>query len=404
LKGRKYVVFGGIILYAISSLLCAISFLDIMLIGFRVLQGLGSSLLISNIYAIPKDFFPKDKQGKAIGMITLGVYIGLTFGPFLGGYLIDYFSWNWIFVIGIPIGIISFIIIYKTYNIKESHVYNERFDYLGAFFLALLLVSLYLILTFGNKIGWTNNYIIIFMIILLFSIPLFVFTEKRAKNPMIHLKLFRNLDFTISNLIALIFYITTMSISFLIPLELKAGFGYFGLTIALIIFPMPLMMSIFTPISGILSDKYMNKKISLIGLIILSISFLLLGLLKFTTPISYFILIISGIGQGLFRAPNVGMILDSVEPKERGLASSLASMMRTIGQSSSFAISTAILGLFIPFNLLNAILSGTITPTSEQFELFVSSVQIVFFIMFIIVIATIILISLQFVKGKKLNK
>jgi len=401
LKGRKQFTFLGITIFIIGGILCATAQSGILLIVYRGIQGLGSSLLISNIYAIPKDIFPKNKHGRSIGLITFGVYVGLTIGPFLSGLLIDFLNWNSIFLIALPIGIISLIIIQYSFKFEPIEKFKGSFDYIGAITLALMLFSLYLALTFSNKIGWTSIIIIAFLIIFVILFLSFIYIEKRVEDPMIKLSLFKNLNFSTSSFASLLFYISTLSISFLIPIYLKSGLGYFGLMIALTIFPMPLLMSIFTPLAGYLSDKFVNRRISIIGLFIVSLSFLMLAFLNFESPISYIILIISGIGQGLFTAPNVGLILNSVDSTKRGIASSLSTMMRTIGQSGSYAISTAILGIFIPFGLLNTILNGTISPTPDQFELFKSSMQFVFFVMCFINTIALFLIALQFLKKSK---
>ncbi|TFF87953.1 MAG: MFS transporter [Promethearchaeota archaeon] len=403
LKGRKKLSYIGIITFLIGSILCAISPNGLVLIIFRCVQGLGSSILISNLYAIPKDIFPPEKHGRAIGFITFAVYLGLASAPFLGGFIVDFLNWRWIFLVVLPLGIVALFIIHKTYKLEPVKQPKEKFDLLGAGTFAITLFSLYLSLTLGNKVGWNNILVISLIFIFIISFIIFIMIEKKSDSPMIKLSIFKNANFSTSNFAALLFYITTMSITFLIPIYLKAGFGYTGLEIAMVIFLMPLFMSIFSPISGYLSDKFDNKKICIIGLVILAISFLFLGTMQFQPPISYIILIFAGIGQGIFTSPNVALVIDSVDQTDRGIASSMTTMMRTIGQSSSFAISTALLGLIMPFTLLNSFLSNTITPTPDQLQLFVSSMQFVFYIMFFICIASLILVSIKFFI-KKSNK
>jgi EmrB/QacA subfamily drug resistance transporter len=400
LKGRKKLSYIGIIIFLFGGVLCAFSMTGLQLIIFKGVQGLGSSILISNVYAIPKDILPPEKHGWGIGFVTFGVYLGLASAPFLGGFLIDFLNWNSIFLVVLPIGIVSLIIIHKSYKLEPIKRPKEKFDFLGAGSFAITLASLYLALTFGNKLGWGDTFVISMFIIFSISFIIFIIIEKIIDNPMIKLSIFKNVDFSTSNWAALLFYISTMSVTFLIPVYLKAGFGYSALEVAFVIFPLPLMMSIFSLLSGYLSDRFDNKIIAIIGLAVLSISFLLLGITPFQAPLSYFILIISGIGQGLFTPPNVGLIVGSVDPKRRGIASSISTMMRTVGQSASFAISTALLGLIIPFTLLNGFLSNSIVPNPAQLELFVYGIQFVFFIMFIVCIASVFLIAIQFFRKK----
>ncbi|MHA1752897.1 MAG: MFS transporter [Candidatus Helarchaeota archaeon] len=400
LTGRKRFIILGITIYMVGAILCSTSISGMFLIGYRGIQGVGSALLISNIYAIPKDIFPPHKHGQAISIITLGIYIGLTIAPFLGGFLIDYLNWRWIFLICLPIEIIGLIIIQFTYKSKVKRFNKEKFDYIGAILLALMLLTLYLALTLGNQIGWDVPIIIMFVI---FGGTLigFILSERKIETPMIPLNLFKKLNFTTSTFAALLFYISTMSVGFLLPIYFKVCFGYYGLIIGLVLFPMPLFMSIFTPISGFLSDKFVNRKISISGLIILFIFFIFMSFLDFNPPYSFVFLSIGGIGQGLFTAANVGMIMDSVDPRKRGIASSISTMMRTIGQSSSYAISTAILGVFLPFNILNAILSGNISLSPDQIELFTSSLHTTFLFMSFFSLSSLILILIQFFNKNK---
>ncbi len=363
--GMKKIFTLGIIIFTISSFLCAIAPSIISLILFRVLQGVGSAMIFVTGLAIITSVYPPNERGKAIGINIASVYIGLSMGPVLGGILTQYFGWRSLFIAVIPLGLL--VLILTTWKLKGewAECKGESFDISGSIIYSIALV----ILIYGFSI--LPSHLGITLVILgIIGILAFALFELRIKNPVFEVRLFKNITFGFSSLAALINYSATFAVVFLLSLYLQYIKGLSPQFAGLILVSQPAVMAVTAPIAGRLSDKFSPGMIASIGMAVTTLSLFFLLFLTTTTSYEYIIivLIVLGIGLGLFSSPNTNAIMGSVERKFYGIASATVGTMRLIGQMLSMGISLLIFSLYI----------GNVQIIPSNYPELLTSIHIVF--------------------------
>jgi EmrB/QacA subfamily drug resistance transporter len=368
LHGRKSLYLWGLGLFTLASLFNGLSRTGEYLIIWRAVQGLGASLISSQSIAMITAEFPTQERGKALGINVASIYLGLVTGPGIGGFLVQYFGWQSIFYINIPIGCL--LIPASIYFIRKSEPNKNAppFDFLGMILFGVFLGSLLLLLSLVHGLGWGNAVIWLLFGTSLIGFLSFLWFESHIPAPMLKLTLFRsNRVFAAANLTALFNYIALSGISFLFSIYLQAFLGFKPSIAGLIMIPTPIAMVLLSPLSGRLSDKIGTRFLSSLGMTIIGIAITFMILIVLYLPWPYFILsqILLGCGSGLFSSPNQSAIMGSVEKKDSGIASGTLSTMRVTGQSLSVALLSSIVGIFIPSSILNPILANqdaVITP------------------------------------------
>jgi EmrB/QacA subfamily drug resistance transporter len=336
--GKKPIYLIGMILFTFSSLCCGLSPTIYWLISFRVLQGIGAVMMIALGAGILTEAFPPQERGKAMGFVGGIVSIGIITGPTLGGILIDFISWHWIFFVNIPVGITgSFMVLHFLPNVKRQ--IGQRFDFWGAFFLFVSLTSFLLTLTLGQKLGFLNPKILFIFMGWIIFFPLFLLIEFRVDQPMVDMKLFRNENFSLNLLTGFTTFVVTGGIVLLMPFYLENVLGLNPHQVGLLLAVVPLTAGISSPVAGTLSDRFGTRIISTIGLTLIFMGFLsLLGLNIHTSSFGYIIRFIPiGLGIGIFQSPNNSAIMGSAPKEKLGIVSSILSLTRTLGQSSGIA-------------------------------------------------------------------
>jgi len=341
--GHKKIYIAGFVIFTIGSLLCGVAPTIAMLIAFRAVQALGAGMLMSMGPAIVTDVTPAYRRGKALGITAVAVSVALTTGPVLGGFLTTHFGWQSIFFINIPIGIIGTFWVYKIVP-NQSLCEVQNFDVAGAATVFLALMSILIPLSYTEKYGWGNSYIIASLIFGVLLLLLFVYIENKIKSPMMDLGLFKSRLFTMSNVSALINYMAQFSVTLLMPFYLMQLKGLPPSKAGLMLIPMPVTMMIVAPISGALSDRFDSRYISSAGMGLISFGIFLLSRLSFDSTTAYIILTLAiiGLGSGLFQTPNNSAIMGSVPGNRRGIASSMLATMRNMGMVMGVAVSGAL--------------------------------------------------------------
>jgi EmrB/QacA subfamily drug resistance transporter len=337
--GKKKLFLTGIVVFTVASALCGLVPDVSWLIGFRVLQALGAVLILALGAAILVEAFPPNERGKALGWIGTTVSLGIVSGPVIGGLLISSFSWRAIFFVNIPVGIVG------TY-LALRHVPNttpprgQRFDLAGAILMSLSLFALSLSLTLGQEAGFTDPMIIGGFMVAVAAAIAFVVVELRVESPMLQLRLFRSPMLTVSVVTGFLAYSCLAATFFLLPFYLEGVLGFGVGQVGLLIGAAPLMMGIFSPISGTLSDRFGVRRLTLLGLLIISAAYL--GFTTFdvdTTAAHYLLIAIPlGIGVGIFNSPNNSAIMGSVPPEYMGIGGGLLTITRLLGQISGVAV------------------------------------------------------------------
>ena len=336
LYGRKRFFLFGNILFALGSLLAALSWSGAILITARVIQALGGAMVFSTSVAIVTEVFPPGERGKAIGIVTATVYAGLSLGPFIGGVLTTHVGWASIFLLNIPLALIVIVLTLMYIPEEWADGGDRRFDLSGAVLYGLMLFGCIYGLTLLPSLSG-----ILWMLLGAAGIAVFVWWEHRAPVPILDLSLFRhNTVFVFSNLAALINYAVVFAVGFLLSLYLQYNRGIDPQTTGLILVAQPVVQMVISPVSGHLSDRIEPRILATLGMACTTIGLAILMLLSPATPLFVIIagLLVLGFGYGLFSSPNTNAIMSSVDVRHLGIASGMVATMRAIGQMTSLAI------------------------------------------------------------------
>jgi EmrB/QacA subfamily drug resistance transporter len=351
IMGRKKIFTTGIFLFTISTFIILFSNSITSLIILRVFQGLSSAMIFGTSMAIITSVFQPGERGKAMGINITAVYLGLSLGPVIGGLLTQYFGWRSIFAFLIPFGIISLILINRKIKTEWAEAKGEKFDWRGSIIYGIALASF----MFGfsrlpSSLGW------ICIVTGILTAAGFILVENRTNNPVFDVKLIlRNRVFAFSGLAALINYSATSAIGFFISLYLQYLKGLDARTAGLIMISQPVAMTLLSPIAGKLSDKRNPGIIASVGMGMTAAGLVLLCFITSESPVWVIVLLLllMGIGFGLFSSPNSNAIMSSVERRHLGVASGVVGTMRMIGQMMSMGIAMMLISLFIGKETIN---------------------------------------------------
>ncbi|MEM3383765.1 MAG: MFS transporter [Nitrososphaerales archaeon] len=366
--GRKRIFLYGISIYTISCLLLTVSPNIIALIFFRFLEGIGSAMILGTGVAILTSIFPFSERGKALGINVTAVYLGLSLGPFLGGFLTQNFGWRSIFLVNVPLG--SIIIILSFWKLKGewAEAKGEKFDFLGSIIYGITLIAI----IYGLSLlpATLGAWLILFGVL---GILVFVKREMKLRSPVLNINLFKNSRvFAFSSIAALINYSATFAVGFLLSLYLQYIKELTPQSTGLILVSQPVIQAIFSPFAGWLSDRIEPRIVASIGMALTTIGLSLLTFLNEKTTIEFITsgLILLGFGFALFSSPNTNAVMSSVEKKFYGVASAMLGTMRLIGQNLSIGIAMLIFAIYI----------GRVQITPEYYLLFLMSIKAAFII------------------------
>jgi EmrB/QacA subfamily drug resistance transporter len=366
--GMKRIFTYGIVIYTISSLLAATSTSAILLILFRIPQGIGGSMVFGTGVAIIASAYPVKERGRALGINVAAVYLGLTLGPFLGGLLTQHFGWRSIFLANVPLGLIVIILLLWKLKGEWAEAKGEKFDLSGSVIYGLTIVAIMYGLSILPEILG-----LVVVLIGILGLIAFIWWETKAANPILNMNLFKNNRvFVFSNFAALINYSATFAVSFLLSLYLQYTKGFSPQTAGMVLLSMPAVQAIFSPLAGGLSDRIAPQILASIGMAITTMGLILLTFLGQNTAIGFILvsLAILGFGLALFSSPNTNAVMSSVQTKTYGVASATLATMRQIGMMLSMGIAMLIFAIYI----------GRVEITPEYYPAFLAGMKIAFVI------------------------
>lgn len=342
--GYKKLYIFALSMFTFGSLLCTISWSVNTLIISRVIQALGGGLLMPTMMTMVKKIVPKGNFGTAMGIVGVALLIAPALGPTIGGYLVEYVNWKWIFTINIPIGIIGIVLsVFLLPKFEKLEV--EKLDVGGAITAVIMLFSLLLALSKGSDWGWTSGKTIALLLISLTSLVIFLFLELRLKNPLLNLRVFKNRNFTSANITTFITTVGLFSGIFFIPLFLQNIKGLGALDTGLIMLPGALVSGLLMPVIGKLYDKTGPKPLAIFGIITLSYTTYLLHGIDVTTSNSKIVywMILRGISMAFAAVSAQAASLDSVTNSEVGDATAISNIISRVSGSLGIAALTSIL-------------------------------------------------------------
>jgi EmrB/QacA subfamily drug resistance transporter len=355
MAGKKRIYAAGFVIFTTGSVLCGLSPAIGWLVGFRVLQAIGASMLMALGMAIVTEAFPPHERGKALGISGTMVSIGIVVGPVLGGLLIGALSWHWIFFVNLPVGIVGTWMVLRFVPASRPTP-GQQFDLAGAVTLFAALTALLLALNLGQQSGFGQPWVLGLLVFSLAVAILFVVIEIQSPQPMIDLRLFRNTLFDVNLVTGFFTFVCTSGTIILMPFYLEDVLGYAPQAVGLMLAVVPIAVGITAPLSGSLSDRVGTRPMTVVGLISLVAGFAAVTTLQVdTTTLGYLLRFLPvGIGIGLFQSPNNSAVMGAVPRGRLGVASGLLSVTRTLGQTAGIAVMSAIWAGRVAFYLAAA--------------------------------------------------
>jgi DHA2 family multidrug resistance protein len=345
--GRRNYFAASIIIFTTCSFLCGNANGIWELVFFRFMQGVGGGALLVTSQTIITESYPLEKRGMAQAIYGLGVIIGPTLGPPLGGYIVDHFSWPYIFYINIPIGIIATIL---TLYFVRSPKYGEKtpakdIDWLGIGLLAATVGSLQYVLEKGQDDDWfASSNITFFAVVAALGLFFFIWRELTYKNPIVELRVLKNVNLRTGTILSFIMGFGLYGSTFIIPLYTQATLGWTAQQAGLLMIPSAITTAFMMPMIGQLLQKGAPQKVLVsIGLGIFAVfTFWCFSILTPDTSVDNFFwpLIVRGIGMGMLFIPITVLSLSSLKGKQIGQGAAFTGMMRQLGGSFGIALIT----------------------------------------------------------------
>uniref|UniRef100_UPI000AB2BA22 MFS transporter n=1 Tax=Clostridium botulinum TaxID=1491 RepID=UPI000AB2BA22 len=294
----------------LGSFLCGISTTLNFLIFSRIVQAIGAAMTMSTSQGIITHTFPPNERGRALGISGTSVALGTLLGPPLGGLIISVVSWEYIFLINVPIGLVAFIAAMK-YLPKDKVKSDQSLDIKGAILFIICIVALFWAMLKGQQIGYNHISIIISFIVSAICFIVFIILELKIENPMLDLAIFKNRVFSVNIFSAFVMFIGISCINIIQPFYLQDVLKLSPGKTGLIMMAYPIVLSIVAPISGYLSDKMGSKKLTLAGIVVASIGLFCMVFLNEQSTFLMITLLLSvvALGNGLFQSPNNSLVM-----------------------------------------------------------------------------------------------
>ncbi|MBI3378934.1 MAG: DHA2 family efflux MFS transporter permease subunit [Nitrospirae bacterium] len=368
--GRKRYLIFSISLFTLSSLLCGSAWSLQSLVFFRILQGIGGGALQPISQSILLETFPQKQHGMAMAIFGVGIMFGPIIGPLLGGWITDNWSWNWIFFINIPIGIVSILMtVFFITDPPYMKGMKMKIDYWGLAFLAIGLGCLQIVLDKGQMEDWfSSGFITWLTIISVSSLILFVIIEFFAEHPIVNLRAFKNISFNAGNVVMFFAFFNLFGSIVLLPIFLQTLMGYTATLAGVVLGPGGIATLIAMPVAGMLVTK-MNPKILLgSGIIIAAYSTHLMSLFNLNADFNTIIWprVVLGVGMGFLFIPLTTMTMANVKKEDMANASAIYNLLRNLGGSFGVAFITTMIARRAQFHQVRIVEHLTPFDTAYQ--------------------------------------
>jgi MFS transporter, DHA2 family, multidrug resistance protein len=342
--GIKYVFISGLVLFTISSILCGMSWTVESLIFFRVLQGIGGGIMMPTGFTLITETFPPQQRGMAFGVFGIVIVVAPSVGPTLGGYLVDFVNWRYIFYINVPVGILTFFLA-TMYLTETKKLKPISFDFWGFVGLSTFLGCLLFALTEGQSEGWKSDLIMSYFAASAAGLIFFLIVSQKAKHPILNIGLFKNFHFTILSLLNFVRSVALFGRMYLLPLFLQNMVGYSARTAGVLLAPGALVSGIVMPITGPLVDKYGPRFFIFSGLFIMGVSTFMYHNIDVMTPYHVILwpILIFGVGSGFLNTPISTSAMNVVKREHIGQVSTVLSVIMQVGGAFGVAILTTLM-------------------------------------------------------------
>jgi DHA2 family multidrug resistance protein len=342
LFGRKTYFTASVIIFTFSSLMCGLSTNLWMLVFWRFVQGLGGGGLLSTAQSIIFGAFPPEKMGTAGAIFGMGIILGPTFGPALGGFITDNFSWHWIFFVNIPIGIVAAILAWTYVTDMDGAKKPRKIDWWGIIFLIMAVGSIQFVLEEGTSKDWfESDEIITFSVIAIVGLIAFIYRELSIDYAAVNIRLYKNYNLAMGSLMNFMLGLLLFGTVFIFPLFAQISLGWTATQTGAFMIPSALCSGISMPIVAKLLSKGKNPKgIIIIGI---AITFIFLVIMSFSSPDSsqndfYFPFVLRGVGLAFMMSPILSLAVTGLRGKDMAQAIGLSNMIRQLGGAVGIAL------------------------------------------------------------------
>ncbi len=338
--GRKRWFMIGLVIFTGVSAIAAFSNSMNMLIVMRALQGLGAALIMPLSLSLISNAFPPEERGRAIGIWSAVSVSSIALGPVVGGVIVEYFSWGWIFLINVPIGIIALLVTQAVVRESRDESGTVATDVPGTILITAGIATLTWGLIQAGERGWTDIWILFAFLAAAIILPVFVWVEMRTERPMIPMSFFRSRTFVGANIDSFMIAFLITGVSFFLTLYQQNIHGFSAIRTGLALVPMVAVMMIFSPLTGSMVNKLGPRRLISFGMIVTGIGtglFLLAGVdVSYWRILPAFLLM--GFGMAFIWAPMTTAVLNSVSSEKSGIASAVNGSLREIGTAFGVAL------------------------------------------------------------------
>ena len=372
---KKVTILSTILFIVISVVNVLVTSSEAFLLS-RLILGISLAFINVTSMAMVVSAFEPDERGKALGINIMGVYVGLSSSPVLGGILNYQFGWRSVILFGVPFLLVILVLLLTKIEDEWITFKDIPIDLKGSLSYGIGMVLFMYGFTILNEMTG-----VVLTILGIAILVIFAAIELRVDNPVFDVRFFKNRKFLSSNFASLCAYLATFSVTTILNYHLQYIKGFDSQTAGLILLVAPLCQVVLAPIAGRLSDKFIPQIMAAIGMGLGTISLFLFSFLDANTSFEFLMaaMVLYGIAFGLFSPPNTNVIMGSVPPKDTSVASAAVSTMRTVGQAMSIGILT----------LVFAFVMGNVPMTEQYFPLLTESCQITCLICVVLCLASV---------------
>jgi EmrB/QacA subfamily drug resistance transporter len=349
LLGRRLIFIVGLAIFTLSSLACGLANGPEVLIGARIVQGVGAALMNPATLSIITATFPPRQRGMAIGIWAGVSALALAIGPLVGGVVTEQIDWSWIFFINVPVGIVAIVVARLVIAESRDTAHEQRLDLPGLITSGIGLFALTYALIEANTYGWTSARILSLFAVALVTLTAFVVLERRQRLPMLDLSLFKNSTFAGANATMMLVALAMFGVFFFVSLYMQNILGYSATEAGASFLPMTMLIILVAPVAGRLSDRFGSRWLMGAGMLLVSGSLLIFSRLDLSSGFWNLFpgLVVGGLGMALSMAPTTSAAMGSVPVDKAGVGSAVLNSMRQVGGSLGIAIMGAIVASYL---------------------------------------------------------
>ena len=345
LYGRRLIFTLGLVIFTLSSLACGLSSSATELIAARGVQGVGSALMMPATLSIISATFAARERGMAIGVWAGVSAMALAIGPLLGGIITEHISWNWIFYVNVPIGVLGVIASIVVVPESKDTSKEQKLDLPGLVTSGVGLLALVYALIEAHSFGWTSARIIGLFVLAAVALTGFVFVELRQRVPMLDLTLFRNGTFAGANVVAILVTLAMFGIFVFFPIYMQTFRGWSPIQSGAALLPWTLMVVIFAPIAGKLSDRVGSRWLMTAGMTTVALCCLELSTVSVHSSFWHMLpgFLMGGVGMAFVMTPMSAAVMGAAPVDKAGVASGVLNTFRQVGVALGIAIMGAVI-------------------------------------------------------------